>query len=43
MTTTIKSTELDFQTIKENLKTYLKGTGEFNDYDFEGSGLKQYS
>ncbi len=39
MTTTIKSTELDFQTIKENLKTYLKGTGEFNDYDFEGSGL----
>ena len=39
MTTTIKSTELDFQTIKENLKTYLKGTGEFNDYDFEGSGI----
>ena len=39
MTTTIKSTELDFQTIKENLKTYLKTTGEFNDYDFEGSGI----
>jgi len=39
MTTTIKSTELDFLTIKENLKTYLKATGEFNDYDFEGSGI----
>ena len=39
MSTTIRSTELDFQTIKENLKTYLKGTGEFNDYDFEASGI----
>ena len=39
MHTTIKSTDLDFQTIKENLKTYLKTTGEFNDYDFEGSGI----
>ena len=39
MTTTIKSTELDFQKIKENLKTYLEDTGEFNDYDFEGSGI----
>lgn len=39
MTTIIKSTELDFQNIKESLKTYLKGTGEFNDYDFEGSGI----
>ncbi len=39
MSTTIRSTELDFQKIKENLKTYLKGTGEFNDYDFEASGI----
>ena len=39
MTTTIKSTELDYQTIKENLKTYLQNTGEFNDYDFDGSGI----
>jgi hypothetical protein len=39
MTTTIKSTDLDFQEIKTNLKTFLKQTGEFNDYDFEGAGL----
>ena len=39
MTTTIKSTELDFQTIKSNLKNFLKESGEFNDYDFEGSGI----
>ena len=39
MSTTIKSTDLDFQKIKENLKTFLKESGEFNDYDFEGSAL----
>ena len=39
MTTTIKSTDLDFQTIKDNLKNFLKESGEFNDYDFEGSGI----
>ena len=39
MTTTITSTKLDFQTIKDTLKTSLKNTGEFEDYDFEGSGL----
>jgi len=39
MATTIKSTELDFNSIKENLKNFLKESGEFNDYDFEGSGL----
>ena len=39
MSTTIKSTDLDFQQIKDNLKTFLKDTGEFNDYDFEGSAL----
>ncbi len=31
--------ELDFDTIKTNLKTYLKQQTEFQDYDFEGSGL----
>ena len=32
-------TDLDFDTIKTNLKTYLKSQSEFSDYDFEGSGL----
>ena len=32
-------TELDFDTIKGNLKTYLKGQTEFTDFDFEGSGM----
>ena len=32
-------TELDFDSIKDNLKTYLKGQSDFTDYDFEGSGL----
>ena len=31
--------ELDFDTIKTNLKAYLKQQSEFQDYDFEGSGL----
>ena len=30
-------TELDFDNIKSNLKTYLKGQSTFTDYDFEGS------
>lgn len=37
--TTIKSSDLDFQNLKETLKTFLKESGEFADYDFEGSGL----
>ena len=37
--TTIKSSDLDFQDLKETLKTFLKESGEFNDYDFEGAGL----
>jgi hypothetical protein len=37
--TTIKSSELDFQNLKETLKTFLKESGEFADYDFEGAGL----
>ena len=32
-------TQLDFDNIKSNLKTYLKGQSEFTDYDFEGSGM----
>lgn len=32
-------TELDFDGIKNNLKTYLKGQSNFTDYDFEGSGM----
>ena len=32
-------TALDFDTIKTNLKTFLKSQSEFQDYDFEGSGL----
>lgn len=32
-------TDLDFDTIKTNLKTYLKAQSEFTDYDFEASGL----
>ena len=39
MATTIKSTELDFNTIKNNLKIYLEQTNEFSDYNFEASGL----
>ena len=31
--------ELDFDTIKTNLKSYLQQQSEFQDYDFEGSGL----
>ncbi len=39
MATTIKSTQLDFDTIKLRLKDYLKQQDEFSDYDFEASGL----
>ena len=39
MATTIKSTDLDFDTIKTKLKDYLKSKSEFSDYDFEGAGL----
>jgi hypothetical protein len=35
----INVTELDFDSIKANLKTFLQGQAEFQDYDFEGSGL----
>jgi len=32
-------TQLDFDTIKGNLKSYLKGQSEFTDYNFEGSSM----
>ena len=39
MATNLNVTELDFDQIKSNLKNYLKQQTEFNDYNFEGSGL----
>lgn len=39
MTTTIKSTALDFNNIKNNLKLFLSQQPEFSDYNFEASGL----
>ena len=39
MATNLKVTELDFDDIKSNLKAFLKQQTEFNDYDFEGSGM----
>ena len=35
----LRVTELDFENIKDNLKTFLKGQNQFKDYDFEGSGM----
>ena len=37
--TVIQSSDLDFNNIKESLKTYLSRQTEFSDYNFEGSGL----
>jgi len=39
MATNIQSTQLDFDTIKTKLKTYLAQQTEFADYNFEASGL----
>lgn len=39
MATNITSTELDFNRIKEQLKTHFLSSDEFADYDFEASGL----
>lgn len=39
MATTINTSDLDFNNIKNSLKTYLKRQTEFSDYDFEASGL----
>ena len=37
--TQLNVTELDFDAIKANLKTFLKAQEEFTDYNFEGSGM----
>lgn len=39
MATTIKSSSLDFASIKNNLKRHLQEKEEFKDYNFEASGL----
>ena len=39
MATNLKVTELDFDDIKTNLKAFLRQQTEFNDYDFDGSGM----
>ena len=35
----ITTTDLDFDAIKSNLKTFMKGQDAFKDYDFEGSAM----
>ena len=35
----IRATELNFNLIKDNLKTFLRNKPEFTDYDFTGSAL----
>ena len=35
----LKITDLEFDTVKDNLKTFLKAQTQFQDYDFEGSGM----
>lgn len=35
----LRVSDLDFDTIKTNLKDFLRSKPEFTDYDFEGSGL----
>jgi hypothetical protein len=35
----INLTSLDFDTLKTNLKTYLKSQSSFKDYDYEGSNM----
>jgi hypothetical protein len=35
----IRVTELDFDQVKDNFKNFLKGQDQFQDYDFEGSGI----
>lgn len=39
MTSNNTIVELDFNSIKDSLKTYLKGQSKFNDYDFDGSNM----
>ncbi len=35
----INATDLDFEDIADNIKTYLKGQDKFKDYNFEGSTM----
>lgn len=37
--TSLRVAELDFDSIKNNLKNYLRSQSEFQDFDFEGSGM----
>lgn len=37
--TVFRITELDFDTIKGNLREYLRSQSQFSDYDFDGAGL----
>jgi hypothetical protein len=39
MATKLDISQLDFDGIKDNLKTFLSQQNEFRDYDFEGSGM----
>lgn len=39
--TTVNLIGLDFDTIKNNLKTYLRNNTQFKDIDFEGSNISQ--
>ena len=39
MATPFRISELDFNSIRENIKNYLKSQSEFTDFDFDGSGL----
>ena len=39
MAAQLRVTELDFDTIKSNLKTFLRQQSQFTDYDFDGAGL----
>src|SRR5579859_358341 len=37
--TALRVAELDFDSIRQNLKDYLRNQSQFNTYDFEGAGL----
>ena len=39
MATNLNVSELDFDQIKNNLKNFMKSQSQFQDYDFDGSGL----
>jgi hypothetical protein len=38
-TSSLRISELDFESIRSNLKEFMKNQSEFSDYDFDGSGL----